>query len=231
MTSIELISNPVFQSFVKGKIPTAIAQLADPKIIQQVLNFHQSLPNYQITPLVNLTCLAKRLSIKELQVKDESFRFLLNAFKGLGASYAMANILAEELNLSDENLNFNRIIEQKENYETIQFATTTDGNHGKAVAWAAHLFGCQSHIFMPKGSSQARVNAIKSFTNHVTVTDLNYDDTVNWVSQISKQNAWQLIQDTAWQGYQEIPDNIMRGYFSLIAEIEQQNQEPVNDSV
>jgi len=222
--SIELISNPSVQSIKAGKIPATISQLADPKIIQHVLNFHQSLPDYQITPLVNLTCLAKQLSIKELQVKDESFRFSLNAFKALGASFAMANILAEQLNLSHEKLNFNRIVEQKKLYKNIQFATTTDGNHGKAVAWAAQLFGCQSHIFMPKGSSKARVNAIKFFTDHVTVTDMNYDDTVNKVNHLSKQNAWQLIQDTAWQGYSEIPDNIMRGYFSLITEMEQQEQ-------
>ncbi|MDQ7049715.1 MAG: diaminopropionate ammonia-lyase [Enterobacterales bacterium] len=204
---------------------SAISQLTAHAVERQVLKFHQSLPNYQVSPLVNLSHLANFLNVAQIRVKDESNRFGLKAFKGLGASYAMARIIAAKLALSSDELSFKDLIKHQRSYQDLQFATTTDGNHGKAVAWAAELFGCQSHVFMPKGSSPHRVNAVKQFSDHVTVTDINYDDTVEWVKHIAQQNDWILLQDTAWQGYQTIPDDIMRGYFSLISEIEDQDPE------
>ena len=57
----------------------------DPK---EVADFHETIGNKE-TPLVKLPGLAKRLGIGNLLLKDESNRFGLNAFKVLGASYAM----------------------------------------------------------------------------------------------------------------------------------------------
>ena len=58
-----------------------------------VTEFHKSLPGYEPTPLVNLPNLAKKLGVKQILIKDESKRFNLNAFKGLGASYAIFKFL------------------------------------------------------------------------------------------------------------------------------------------
>ena len=218
MAAIDCLINnrPVFN------LPS-IDELTSNCIHQSVIQFHRTLPDYKISPLVELPNLAQSFNVAQIQVKDESNRFGLKAFKGLGASYAMARIIANKLAMQSNQLSFEQIIKHQQSYQTLQFATTTDGNHGKAVAWAAHQFGCQSHIFMPKGSSIHRVNAIKQFTPQVTVTDLNYDDSVELVKQKANNNHWILLQDTAWQGYQSIPNDIMRGYFSLIAEIEHQN--------
>ena len=60
--------------------------------VKAVRFFHQSLPNYFPTPLVNLEELASSLGINALMVKDESQRFGLKAFKVLGASYALSLI-------------------------------------------------------------------------------------------------------------------------------------------
>ena len=54
--------------------------------VKAVKIFHQSLPGYLPTPLVNLEELASRLGIDALMIKDESQRFGLKAFKVLGAS-------------------------------------------------------------------------------------------------------------------------------------------------
>ena len=51
--------------------------------------FHKSFPQYTETPLTKLEHMAAYLSLKELFIKDESYRFGLNAFKVLGGSYAM----------------------------------------------------------------------------------------------------------------------------------------------
>ena len=59
--------------------------------------FHESFPQYAVTPLAGLSGMAKHLGISGVYVKDESYRFGLNAFKVLGGSFAMANYIAEEL--------------------------------------------------------------------------------------------------------------------------------------
>ena len=57
---------------------------------QEVRRFHQSFPEYSVTPLVELKSLAEELGVSNIFVKDESYRFGLNAFKVLGGSYAIA---------------------------------------------------------------------------------------------------------------------------------------------
>ena len=61
--------------------------------------FHSSFPQYSITPLARLDGMAKYLGLGGLFVKDESFRFGLNAFKVLGGSFAMAKYIAKEMDI------------------------------------------------------------------------------------------------------------------------------------
>ena len=49
-------------------------------------------PLYKETPLVDLKNLSKRIGLKNFFVKDESYRFGLNAFKVLGGSFAIGKI-------------------------------------------------------------------------------------------------------------------------------------------
>lgn len=77
------------------------------------------------------------------------------------------------------------------------FATTTDGNHGRGVAWAAQQLGQNAVIYMPKGSAQERVDAILNLGAECIVTDMNYDDTVRLTMQHAQQHGWEVVQDTA----------------------------------
>ena len=54
-------------------------------------------PQYSETPLAELNHMAAYLGLNDFFVKDESYRFGLNAFKVLGGSFAMANYIAEKL--------------------------------------------------------------------------------------------------------------------------------------
>lgn len=189
------------------------------------IQFHQSIPAYKPTPLLTLKSLSRQLGIKNIFVKDESQRFELKAFKMLGASYAIASELVTHLNLDKNNWDFSTIKNQQANYQDVHLVTATDGNHGRAVAWCAKQFGCDASVYLPKGSSYARLNAIQKFATHAEITDFIYDDTVLFAEQQANKNKWWLIQDTAWQGYTQIPDNIMRGYFSLMVEFEAQVQD------
>ena len=67
---------------------------------KKVQTFHASFPVYKETPLANLKETARFLGVENIHVKDESYRFGLNAFKVLGGSYAIGNYLAKKLGKS-----------------------------------------------------------------------------------------------------------------------------------
>jgi len=198
--------------------------IANPDIFESVTHFHESLPGYRPTPLVKLSSLAKSLGVKEIIVKDESKRFDLNAFKILGASYAMARALIKELNIDSEKFTFDEILLNSKKISHLTFVTATDGNHGRAVAWATNKFGCKAVVFMPKGTSKARLHAIQNLGAKASILDCNYDQAVDFAEQEAKKNNWTLIQDTSFPGYEEIPENIMQGYFTLFTEVMAQGE-------
>ena len=213
------------QNNYRTKSCAAWRGFADPEIANRVSTFHSSLPNYKATPVVNLAQLAQQLGIKQLVVKDESHRFGLNAFKVLGASYAIAKYLARQLAIPEDVLLFDNIIAHKSKYQNSTFVTATDGNHGRAVAWAAQLFGCKSVVYMPKNSSKSRLEAIQKCGAKASITAMNYDDTVLYAEQMAQKQGWYLLQDTSWQGYRQVPQDIMQGYFTLVTELLRQEEE------
>lgn len=143
--------------------------------------FHQKIAGYHPTPLCALDDLANLFGVKKILVKDESKRFGLNAFKMLGGAYAIAQLLCEKYHLDIETLSFEHL--KNAIGEKMTFATTTDGNHGRGVAWAAQQLGQNAVIYMPKGSAQERVDAILNLGAECIVTDMNYDDTVRLTMQ------------------------------------------------
>ncbi|MFU0964482.1 diaminopropionate ammonia-lyase [Kluyvera ascorbata] len=187
---------------------------------QQARNFHQKIGGYQPTPLYALDELAALFGVDKILVKDESQRFGLNAFKMLGGSYAIARLLCEKYGLAIEELSLNDL--KTCITEKMTFATTTDGNHGRGVAWAAKQLGQNAVVYMPKGSAQERVDAILRLGAECIVTDMNYDDTVRFTMQTAQKNGWEVVQDTAWDGYTKIPTWIMQGYATLADEAVEQ---------
>lgn len=178
--------------------------------------YHSSFPEYSVTPLVNLESLANALGVKSIHVKDESYRFGLNAFKVLGGSYCLGTYIAGQLGIDISELSFEKTACD------LTFVTATDGNHGRGIAWTANRLGQKSVVFMPKGSSQERLDNIKALGAEASITDLNYDDTVRYAKQCADEYGWILVQDTAWEGYEEIPMGIMQGYTTMACEIVEQ---------
>ncbi|MEL4013666.1 diaminopropionate ammonia-lyase [Dryocola clanedunensis] len=182
--------------------------------------FHQQLPGYQPTPLYAMNAFAKALGVSQVWVKDESRRFGLNAFKMLGGAYAIARLYCQKYQIDINNFSFEQC--RNSPREKMTFATTTDGNHGRGVAWAAKELGQHAVIYMPKGSSQERVDHITRLGAECIVTDMNYDDTVRLTERTATEHGWEVVQDTAWEGYTEIPTWIMQGYATLAVEAAEQ---------
>ena len=188
-------------------------------------SFHQSFPQYSETPLARLEGMAKELGLKGLFVKDESYRFGLNAFKVLGGSFAMANYIAEALGKDVSEVDYDYLTSDKLRQEFGQatFFTATDGNHGRGVAWAANRLGQKAVVLMPKGSTKTRFDNIAKEGAKVTIEEVNYDECVRRANALAEQTEHGvMVQDTAWEGYEKIPAWIMQGYGTMASEAAQQ---------
>ncbi len=198
---------------------------------EEIREFHRSFPMYAPTPLAKLPETAKQLGIGEIYVKDESHRFGLNAFKVLGGSYAMGNILARKLGkpLSEAGYSLLTAPETRKKLGDITFITATDGNHGRGVAWTANVLGQKSVVHMPKGSAEERLHNIRACGADADIIDGNYDDAVRLSRKEAEEKGWVIVQDTSWEGYEEIPTRIMQGYCTMGLEVwEQLPQKPTH---
>jgi diaminopropionate ammonia-lyase len=202
--------------------------LMDGAEIDRVCAFHRSFPQYSETPLVSLSQLAAYFGVKGIFIKDESFRFDLNAFKVLGGSYAIGKYIARQLGKDIADIDYNTLVsdETKAKLGDITFYTATDGNHGRGVAWAANKLRQKSVVLMPRGSSQARLQNILAEGADASITELNYDDAVRRAGKLASRDPHGvMVQDTAWEGYEEIPAWIMQGYGSMAYEAFRQLKE------
>ncbi|MFZ5967457.1 MAG: diaminopropionate ammonia-lyase [Bacillota bacterium] len=220
MRDISAIEYIVNENARKKNMEKTSVEFIDKEVVDKIRSFHKRFTEYKVTPLQSLNQLAKKLGVSSIWVKDESYRFGLNAFKVLGGSYAVGKYLAEKLNMDISELSFEKLKskEIKERLGEITFVTATDGNHGRGIAWAARQLGQKAVVFMPKGSSMIRLNNIKNEGAEATITDLNYDDAVRLASKYAEEHHGVLVQDSAWDDYEEIPTWIMQGYATLIDE-------------
>ena len=195
--------------------------------LSKALRFHRSVPGYAPTPLVTLPRLARVLGVGSVYVKDESARFGLKAFKVLGGAYSMARHIANLVGRDIDDLPFTELAGERvrKAIGDVVFATTTDGNHGRGVAWTARQLGQKAVVYMPKGSTAKRLEAIRSEGARAEIVPMNYDDAVRMTAEVAERHGWLVVQDTAWPGYESIPLWIMQGYGTLMLEAVQQLHE------
>lgn len=214
--------------WVKNEMPQTkdgYLPLMDEGNMKKARRFHQSFPQYSETPLADLKEMANYLGVKDFFVKDESYRFGLNAFKVLGGSYAIANYIAEETGKDVADLGYDTLTSQKlkDEFGQATFFTATDGNHGRGVAWAANKLGQKAVVLMPKSSAKSRFDNIAKEGAKVTIEDVNYDECVRMANQMAEETEHGvMVQDTAWEGYEKIPTWIMQGYGTMASEAGEQ---------
>lgn len=178
---------------------------AAPRQTDEIRRFHETLPNYAVTPLVALPTVADTLGLGTVLVKDESLRLGLPAFKMLGASWAVHRALRSSVHARP------------------RLVTATDGNHGRAVARMAALLKLPATIVVPEGVSARAVDLIRAEGADVRVLDMPYDRAVEHAATLADTDPDSLlIQDTSWPGYEEVPQWIVDGYATLFDEAAEQ---------
>ncbi len=161
--------------------------------------------NYKPTPLVKLDKLSKKLNLNNIFYKDESKRFHLKSFKALGGAYAVQKITKGN--------------------KSITVSTATAGNHGRSVSWGVQRLGLNCKIFISEFVSEARADVMRSFGADVIRVKGNYETSLKECIKQSKMNGWEIIQDVAWEGYEEVPKLTMAGYSVMIKEISNQTDQ------
>ena len=158
-------------------------------------------PAYQVTPLLSMTDIAAAAGVDKIYYKNESSRFGLGSFKALGGSYAI------------------ECLSQDAPGDDLVVCTATDGNHGRAVAWGASLCGAECHVFIHANVSEARAQAIASLGAVMHRVEGNYDDSIAACNEQAALHGWQIVSDTSWEGYRDIPKLIMAGYSVMTFEM------------
>ena len=185
--------------------PAARAWTCGPAPAAEVRAFHAGLPGYAPTPLTEVPAVASELGVGRVFVKDESDRMGLAAFKVLGASWAVHQVLS-----------------RRPGSGPVTLVAATDGNHGRAVAWMARRAGQRAHVFVPSGVHPAAVAAIAAEGAQVTEINGTYDDAVALAVTAASGPDAELVQDAGWPGYEEVPGWIVEGYSTLFAEVDDQ---------
>jgi diaminopropionate ammonia-lyase len=189
---------------------------------EDALAFHREMAGYAQTPLVELPALAAELNVGRMFVKDESGRFGLPAFKVLGASYAVARALTARYGLGDRPVPLDRLAGQAAADKGLTLYAATDGNHGRAVARVAAILGVPANIFVPAAITSAAKEGIASEGAVVTELDRPYDAVVAEAADQARGPDRLLVQDTSWEGYEDIPRWIVEGYATMFREADEQ---------
>jgi diaminopropionate ammonia-lyase len=179
-------------------------------------------PGYGPTPLVPLEGLAERLGLDRLWFKDEGQRFDLQCFKGLGGPYGVLQVLRQELQkrAGVASVSGRELIEgaYREHVSEITVACATDGNHGRAVAWGASLFGCRCIVYLPSAASHGREEAIAAQGAEVVRVEGGYQDAVRRADEEAERLGMRVVSDHAYPGHEELPRDVMQGYTTLVEE-------------
>ncbi|RMJ16215.1 hypothetical protein CDV36_004117 [Fusarium kuroshium] len=182
--------------------------------------FHQSLPDYQPTPLVSLESVAREIGVAAVHVKDETNRFGLPAFKILGASWGSFRAIAQKFGLPLDS-DLETVRKAAVSHDLVLYAAT-EGNHGRAVARMGAIFGIGAEIHVPSTMHPSTVKLIQSEGATVVISKGSYDDAVLEVETASKHEKGILVQDHAFGDYQDVPQWIVDGYLTMMREVDKQ---------
>jgi diaminopropionate ammonia-lyase len=183
--------------------------------------FHQRLPGFAPTRLVNGARLAAELGLAHLWIKDESSRLGLPSYKILGASWATYRMLTARLGGEPRWSHLAELRAALAPLGPLTLVAATDGNHGRAVARVARWLGYTARILLPDSIPAARVEPIRQEGARVDLVRGTYDDAVRASADLATDDVL-VVSDTAWPGYVEVPAWVIEGYAAICAEVDEQ---------
>lgn len=160
------------------------------------------------TPLQSAPAIATEAAVTSVWLKDERGRMGLGSFKALGAAYVIATAA------------------QSQDVTGQTYVTASAGNHGMSVAAGAAAFGAASVVYIAQTVPDSFAARLQEQGARVVREGATYEDSMKAAEAAAKANGWQLLSDSSWPGYTEIPHCLMEGYLVLMAEAISQVSSP-----
>jgi threonine dehydratase len=142
-------------------------------VITQIIETSRSIrPFLAPTPLVQSRLLSKRFD-RDVWLKLET-ESPVGSFKARGALRCLMKRSSEG----------HRV-----------FTTASTGNHGMAVAYAGSVLGLETHIFVPRNSSQRKIQLIREYTPNLVLTECDFDAAKELAHQLAREHGYYFIDD------------------------------------
>lgn len=208
--------------------PTALRQIMNMAAADESLRWLSAWDQLAdaATPLHALPDQASRLGVAQIHVKDESVRSPLGSFKALGAPVALLRLILRrwpEMDIDPTQLIRGAYADLVKDFTVI---SATDGNHGRALAAAAKTIGCACVIVLHANVSLEREEAIAAYGAKIVRIAGNYDASVEEAARLAAEHGWEVVSDTSYDGYEDIPRDVMQGYGAIAAEAVRQAPAP-----
>ena len=171
------------------------------------------------SPLRALPQLAHQLGVGHIDLKDEASRSPLASFKVLGAPVALLRLIRRhwpDAGFEPAELLAGRHAAQLKDWVVI---SATDGNHGRALAAAAQSVGCRCVIVLHAQVSPEREEPIAALGAEIVRITGNYDASVHEAARLAAMHGWQVVSDTSYPGYEDVPRDVMQGYAVIAHEL------------
>ncbi|MEI6759629.1 MAG: diaminopropionate ammonia-lyase [Betaproteobacteria bacterium] len=213
-----LLSNPQLQ---RGDYPAALRQLLNIDAAREsrrwLAGWHEQFTGP--SPVWALPGLARQLGVAHIDLKDEASRSPLASFKVLGAPVALLRLILRQwpgAGFLPADVLAGRHAAQLKDWVVI---SATDGNHGRALAAAAQSVGCRCVIVLHAQVSLEREAPIAALGAEIVRITGNYDASVHEAARLAAANGWQVVSDTSYPGYEDVPRDVMQGYAIIADEL------------
>ncbi|WP_103963025.1 pyridoxal-phosphate dependent enzyme [Nonomuraea solani] len=154
-------------------------------------------PAYRPTPVHTLPGLG---GTRAAYVKDESGRMGLGSFKALGGAYAV------------------HLLAGRDGGGT-PFVCASAGNHGLSVASGAAEAGVECFVYLSDGVPEEFAQRLRALGARVRRDGGDYDASMAAALRAAQERGWRLVADSSWEGYTDVPLDVMRGYSVLFDEL------------
>jgi diaminopropionate ammonia-lyase len=178
------------------------------------MRFHRGFPLYAPTPVVTW-----QLGTQPVRVKDETARMGLGAFKAIGGTYAVAQLLCEKLGLEACTAEGLRLRMTEQDGPKPCFVCASAGNHGMAVAEGAAYFGADCRIHLSETVPEAFVARLRAKGAEVVRSGAVYEDSIAAAIADAEATGAIHLADGSWPGYTEPPRLVMEGYTVMAEEL------------
>ena len=167
-------------------------------------------PRHAPTPLRRV-----RIDGAELSLKDEGARFGLGSFKALGGAWAVIEAVRARRAAADgERPALETLFEPdaRAGNADASFVCASAGNHGIAVAAGAALLGARARVHLSAEVPEDFAARLRGHGAEVVRSGETYAESLDAALADAETGGAELIADTAWEGYVEVPTRIMAGY-------------------